>query len=157
MWYNSSSQLTKLRGINIMSTGKSVAVQADVFWACTQTPNPTSDKEQYTINLANLSDKAVKALEELGITVHSNAEKRPDEGQYITCKSNYKIDAFDVDGKTISTDKKIGNGTKATAIVSSYEWTYRGKKGVSPSLKKLTITDLIEYKGANVEELDDVL
>ena len=141
-----------------MSTGKSVAVQADVFWACTQTPNPTSDKEQYTINLANLSDKAVKALEELGITVHSNAEKRPDEGQYITCKSNYKIDAFDEKGELVDGSKKIANGSKCTAIVSSYEWEYRGKKGVSPSLKKLTITNLIEYKGIKDDELmDDVL
>jgi hypothetical protein len=140
-----------------MSTGKSVAVQADIFWACTQTPNPTSDKEQYTVNLSNLSDKAKAALEELGITVRSNSEKREAEGNYITCKSNYKIDAYDEKGEMISADKKIGNGSKATAIVSSYEWNYRGKKGVSPSLKKLTITNLIEYKGSNVEELDDVL
>ena len=47
-----------------MSTGKSVAIQADIFWACTQHPNPTSDKEQYTVNLSNLSAKAVQALEE---------------------------------------------------------------------------------------------
>ena len=140
-----------------MSTGKSVAVQADIYWACTQTPNPTSDKEQYTVNLSNLSDKATKALEELGITVHNNPEKRAAEGNYITCKSNYKIDAFDQDGELVDGSKKIANGSKATAIVSSYEWEYRGKKGVSPSLKKLTITNLIEYKGANVEELDDVL
>jgi hypothetical protein len=140
-----------------MSTGKSVAVQADIFWACTQTPNPTSDKEQYTVNLSNLSDKAKAALEELGITVRSNSEKREAEGNYITCKSNYKIDAYDEKGEVIPADKKIGNGSKATAIVSSYEWNYRGKKGVSPSLKKLTITNLIEYKGSNVEELDDVL
>jgi hypothetical protein len=135
-----------------MSTGKSVAIQADIFWACTQTPNPTSEKEQYTVNLSNLSDKAVKALEELGITVRSNTEKREAEGNYITCKSNYKIDAFND-----KADIKIGNGSKATAIVSSYEWNYRGKKGVSPSIRKLTITDLIEYKGTNVELVDDVL
>ena len=141
-----------------MSTGKSVAVQADVFWACTQTPNPTSDKEQYTINLSNLSDKAAAALEELGITVRTNEEKRSAEGKYITCKSNYKIDAFTPDGELISADKKIANGSKCTAIVSSYEWNYRGKKGVSPSLKKLTITNLIEYKGIKDDELmDDVL
>ena len=140
-----------------MSTGKSVAVQADIYWACTQTPNPTSDKEQYTVNLSNLSDKATKALEELGITVHNNPEKRAAEGNYITCKSNYKIDAFDDKGELIPADKKIANGSKATAIVSFYEWDYRGKKGISPSIRKLTINNLIEYKGANVEELDDVL
>ena len=141
-----------------MSTGKSIAVQADIFWACTQTPNPSSDKEQYTINLSNLSDKAVTALKELGIKVLNNPEKREAEGNYITCKSNYKIDAFDQDGELVDGSKKIANGSKATAIVSSYEWEYRGKKGVSPSLKKLTITNLIEYKGIKDDELmDDVL
>ena len=141
-----------------MSTGKSIAVQADLFWACTQTPNPSSDKEQYTINLSNLSDKAVTALKELGIKVLNNPEKREAEGNYITCKSNYKIDAFDQDGELVDGSKKIANGSKATAIVSSYEWEYRGKKGVSPSLKKLTITNLIEYKGAKEDSLmDDVL
>ena len=141
-----------------MSTGNSIAVQADIFWACTQTPNPSSDKEQYTINLSNLSDKAVTALKELGIKVLNNPEKREAEGNYITCKSNYKIDAFDQDGELVDGSKKIANGSKATAIVSSYEWEYRGKKGVSPSLKKLTITNLIEYKGAKEDSLmDDVL
>ena len=141
-----------------MSTGKSIAVQADICWACTQTPNPSSDKEQYTINLSNLSDKAVTALKELGIKVLNNPEKREAEGNYITCKSNYKIDAFDQDGELVDGSKKIANGSKATAIVSSYEWEYRGKKGVSPSLKKLTITNLIEYKGAKEDSLmDDVL
>ena len=140
-----------------MSTGKSVAVQADIFWACTQTPNPSSDKEQYTINLSNLSDKAAAALTELGIKVLNNPEKREAEGNYITCKSSYKIDAFDEKGELVDGSKKIANGSKCTAIVSSYEWEYRGKKGVSPSLKKLTITNLIEYKGTNTELVDDVL
>jgi hypothetical protein len=138
-----------------MSTGKSIAVQADIFWACTQHPNPSSDKEQYTVNLSNLSDKAAKALEEMGITVRSDALKRPDEGQFITCKSNYKIDAFDAEGNPIPANIKIGNGSKATAIVSFYEWSYRGKKGVSPSLKKLTITNLIEYNASNLDELEE--
>ena len=141
-----------------MSTGKSIAVQADIFWACTQTPNPSSDKEQYTINLSNLSDKAAAALTELGIKVLNNPEKREAEGNYITCKSNYKIDAFDEKGELVDDSKKIANGSKCTAIVSSYEWEYRGKKGVSPSLKKLTITNLIEYKGVKDDELmDDIL
>jgi len=140
-----------------MSTGKSIAIQADIFWACTQHPNPSADKEQYTVNLSNLSDKAVKALEEMGITVRSDALKRPDEGQYITCKSNYKIDAFDAEGNTIPANIKIANGSKATAIVSSYEWTYQKKKGVSPSLKKLTITNLVEYNAANTVEEEEAL
>ena len=135
-----------------MSTGKSISVQAEIYWACTQTPNPTSDKEQYTVNLAKLSDKAVKALQELGVNVLSNAEKRPDEGHYITCKSNYKIDAFDSKGELIPATTKIGNGSKATVTVSTYNWNYRGKTGTSPSIRKLTINDLIVYQGADTVE-----
>jgi len=138
-----------------MSTGKSVVVQADIFWACTQHPNPSADKKQYTVNLSNLSDKSVKALEEMGIQVRSDANKRPDEGHYITCKSNYKIDAFDAKGEVIPAAIKIANGSKATAIVSTYEWTFQKKKGVSPSLKKLTINNLIEYKTNKAEELEE--
>ena len=142
-----------------MATGKSVAVQADIFWACTQHPNPSADKEQYTVNLSNLSDKAVQALQSMGVTVRNDSVKREAEGNYITCKSNYKIDAFDGDGNPIPADVKIGNGSKATVIVSSYEWTYRGKKGISPSIKKLTITDLIQYNAPAKaeEEVDEVL
>jgi hypothetical protein len=140
-----------------MSTGKSISVQADIFWACTQHPNPSSDKEQYTVNLSNLSDKAVKALEDIGITVRSDSVKRAAEGNYITCKSNYKIDAINSDGEPIDAGIKIGNGSKATVIVSSYEWTYRGKKGVSPSIKKLTITDLIQYNASKIEDVEEVL
>lgn len=142
-----------------MATGKSVAINADIFWACTQHPNPSADKEQYTVNLSNLSEKAVQALQSMGVTVRNDPVKREAEGNYITCKSNYKIDAVDKDGNPIPATVKIGNGSKATVIVSSYEWTYRGKKGVSPSIKKLTITDLIEYNTAKVEEdvIDDMV
>jgi len=135
-----------------MSAGKSVSVLADVYWACLQVPNPVSDKEQYTVNLSNLSSKAVDALKELGINVLSNAENRPDEGNYITCKSNYAITAFNKEGEEIAKDFRIANGSKAKAIVSTYDWTFKGKSGVSPSLKKLTITDLVEYNPESEEE-----
>jgi len=39
--------------------------------------------------------------------------------------------------------------------VSSYSWTYKNKKGVSPSLKKLVITDLVEYASATGIDADD--
>ena len=138
-----------------MTTGKSISVQADIFWACTQHPNPSADKEQYTVNLCNLSDKAVAALESMGVIVHSDAVKRPTEGHYITCKSNYKIDAFDIKNELINPNIKIANGSKATAILSSYEWTFKNKKGVSPSLKKLVITNLIEYNGIKEEDMEE--
>jgi hypothetical protein len=50
---------------------------------------------------------------------------------------------------------KVGNGSKAKAVINPYEWKYKNKKGVSPSLRKLVITELIEYGGGNNANLDD--
>ena len=138
-----------------MSTGKSVSIQADVYWACLNHLNPIANK--YTVNLANLSDKAVQALEEMGVTVLSNPAKRPEEGSYITCKSINPIKAFDKQGNEYDADIKIGNGSKAVAVVSTYSWkSPTGKKGISPSLRKLTINDLVVYESKEEVE-DDVL
>jgi len=74
-------------------------------------------------------------------------------GKYITCKSNKPIRAYDTDGEEI--DILIGNKSQCKALVSSYEWSYKNKKGVSPSLKKLVITDLIEYASGNDLSADE--
>lgn len=130
-----------------MAEMQSVKVKADVMWAQLDKVNEMSGKFQ--LNLCNLSDAAVVALEEMGITV---AEKEG-QGKYITCKSSIPIKAFDNDGIEL-TGVKIGNGSKAKAIITAYEWKYKNKKGVSPSLRKLVITDLIEYGGGGAD-LDD--
>jgi hypothetical protein len=53
----------------------------------------------------------------------------------------------------------VGNGTKAVCVLGAYSWTFKNKKGVSPSLKKLVITDLVTYNSAPKmeEEEEDVL
>jgi len=94
------------------------------------------------------------ALEDMGISVQENLEKKPEQGKYITCKSQRPIKAFDTDNEEIVED--IGNGSKAICMVGSYPWTYKNKKGVSPSLAKLVITDLVEYAaGGNISADDE--
>ena len=119
-------------------------LKADVYWASLNRKNEMADA--YMVDLCNLSDKAVAALEEMGISVQENLEKKPEQGKYITCKSQRPIKAFDTDNEEIVED--IGNGSKAICMVGSYPWTYKNKKGVSPSLAKLVITDLVEYASA---------
>lgn len=119
-------------------------LKADVFWASLNRKNEMADA--YMVDLCNLSDKAVAALEDMGISVQENLEKKPEQGKYITCKSQRPIKAFDTDNEEIVED--IGNGSKAICMVGSYPWTYKNKKGVSPSLAKLVITDLVEYAAA---------
>jgi hypothetical protein len=126
-------------------------LKCDIYWAQLNRKNEMADA--YTVDLCNLSDKAVAALEDMGISVQENAEKKPEQGKYITCKSQKPIKAFDTDGVDIIED--VGNGSKAICMVGSYAWTYKNKKGVSPSLVKLVITDLVEYAGAANISADD--
>lgn len=130
-----------------MAEMQSVKLKADVMWAQLDKVNDMSGKFQ--VDLTNLSEAAVVALEEMGITV----PEKEGRGKYITCKSSIPIKAFDNDGVEL-TGVKIGNGSKAKAIITAYEWKYKNKKGVSPSLKKLVITDLVEYGGGGAD-LDD--
>jgi len=127
-------------------------LKADVYWASLNRKNEMADA--YTVDLCNLSDKAVAALEDMGISVQENLDKKPEQGKYITCKSQRPIKAFDTDNEEIVED--VGNGSKAICMIGSYAWTYKNKKGVSPSLAKLVITDLVVFAGgANISADDE--
>ena len=126
---------------------KKLKIKCDIYWAQLNKMNEMSGA--YQVNLCNLSDAAAEALEEMGLSVNEDSEKKADMGKYITCKSKNKpMKAFDVDGDEITED--IGNGSKAKALVGTYSWTYKNKKGISASLIKLVITDLVEYEGGGV-------
>lgn len=129
---------------------ESIKIKCETFWAQLDKMNDMSGK--YQVNLGKLSDKAVEALEGLGLSVN----EKEDMGKFIVCKSNSPMRAYDTDNDQIT--EKIGNGSKAKAIVKPYDWSYKNKKGKSPSLVKLVITDLVEYVPAdNAIEDDEVL
>jgi len=128
-----------------------IKIKADVFWCQNNKVNDMSGK--YQISLCNLSDAAVKALEGMGINVLKGEDKKAEMGYYITCKSNSPIRVFDLDNDEIV--EAIGNGSKAKALIGSYTWSYKAKKGVSPSLIKLVVTDLVEYAGASNFDASD--
>jgi len=131
---------------------KKVKIKCDIYWAQLNKMNEMSGA--YQVNLCNLSDAAAEALEEMGLSVNQDSEKKADMGKYITCKSREKpMKAFDVDGDEITED--IGNGSKAKALVTTYRWTHKNKKGISPSLIKLVVTDLVEYSGSGGISADD--
>lgn len=131
---------------------KKLKIKCDIYWAQLNKMNEMSGA--YQVNLCNLSDAAAEALEEMGLSVNQDSEKKADMGKYITCKSKNKpMKAFDVGGDEIT--ENIGNGSKAKALVGTYSWTYKNKKGISPSLIKLVVTDLVEYEGGGGISADD--
>jgi len=131
---------------------KPVKVKATIMWCFHNKPNEMSNKFQ--VDLCNLSDNAVKALESLGLEVRKREDK-PEKGFYITCKSTVPMKVFDASGSDLST-VAIGNGSTATAVVGAYEWSWKNKKGVSPSMTKLVIDSLVAYE-ADAEEAEEVL
>jgi hypothetical protein len=145
-----------LTGVDMSEENSKVKIKCDVFWAQHNKVNEMSGK--YQINLCNLSDAAVKALEGMGLNVMTGEDKKADMGRYITCKSAKPIRVVDTDNDEVL--EAIGNGSKAKALIGTYSWTYKNKKGTSPSLLKLVITDLVEYssgsKGLDAND-EDVL
>jgi hypothetical protein len=117
-----------------------VKFRAEIMWAYLTSINPQANK--YTVDLCNLNERTVEALEGMGINVLTNA-KKPEKGHYITCKSTYPIPAEDESGTEIKVG--VGNGSKAIVMVKPYKWEWKNKSGISPTLMKLKVTDLVEY------------
>jgi hypothetical protein len=117
-----------------------LVITCDAYWAFTNKPNQLSGK--YQVDLCNLSDKAVEALEERGISV----KNKEAQGSYITPVSKRNIRAYNTAGDELS-GVDIGNGSKARAVIGTYDWNFNGKQGRSPSLVKFIIDDLIVFEG----------
>jgi hypothetical protein len=132
-----------------------INIKCELYWPNLTRKNQLANK--YTVDLALLSDEAVTALEDMGLKVNNKGDER---GYYITCKSNNKYRAFHPDGKEVlivdrtpldeEDDPAMGvtvaNGSKAKCLVSFYDWEYMKKKGRSPTLRRMIISDLVEYQ-----------
>ena len=130
---------------------KPVKVKATVMWCFHNKPNEMSNKFQ--VDLCNLSDNAVKALETLGLEVRKREDK-PEKGFFITCKSTVPMKVFDAGGSDLSS-VAIGNGSTATAVVGAYAWAWKNKKGVSASLTKLVVENLVAFDASEAEEAEE--
>ena len=137
-----------------MSDAKPVTVKATVMWCNHNKVNEMSNK--YQLELTNLSENAVKALEGIGLEVRKREDK-PEKGFYITCKSVRQMDKiFDKTGASLI-DVAIGNGSTGTAVVGTYDWAFKNKKGLSASLIKMTIDNLVAYDAEDTPVTEEAL
>lgn len=152
-----------------------VVIKADIFWCSNYVRSKQSNK--YQVDLCNLSPQAVQALAMLGIEAKRDDVKKPAQGYYITCKSrDYCITTVDKDnkplGEIVRTDTgtevkkdetgkplytKIANGSKGIVTLESYTSSVNGKKLTQGSIKKLVVTELIEYnpEGVDISKLEE--
>ena len=134
---------------------KSVTIKGELFWTRDMNNFNTKfnpDNTKYQCTIGNISDVDAKKLEGLGIKIkHKDAQ-----GKFIVAKSNYLFTPFDAKGKAVEIEA-LGNGSKVTAEVTSYEHRMTPAHGMAPSIKKLTVNEVVTYNPEAVAELDDVL
>lgn len=131
-----------------------IKIKAKAMWANLYKPNEMSGKFQ--LDLCELSDAAVRALEDMGLTVRQDANK-PEKGFFITAKSNHPIRAYDKNGNELK-EVAVGNGSELTASISYFDWKFKNKTGRSASPVKLVVDQLVQYEAEGkevVEETED--
>lgn len=123
----------------------------ELMWPFLYERNKLSGKFQ--VDLVNLNEEQVEAIEKTGVQVRSDANK-PEKGFFITCKSkNYEITPYDKAGEVIGADIKVGNGSRANIMAKPYSWkSPTGQSGMSLGIAKLVVTDLNAYTPEAVEE-----
>ena len=122
-----------------------ITVRGTVYWGERNKLNKYSNK--YQVQLGNLSEKAVEAIEEMGI---APSNKGDDRDFFITMKSNNPMRLTDENGVEIPEDVLIANGSEAVAVVGYYDWSVG--TGRSPSMIKCKVTKLIAYVDDAVDE-----
>ena len=89
-----------------MDYKQSIKLNAKVMWAFHNKPNNLSEK--YQIDLCELSDAAVEALQkDLGVEARNKGDEK---GNFITCRSVMPLKIVDLEGRSLQ-DVAIGNGS----------------------------------------------
>lgn len=137
-----------------------VTINGELFWckwmkAFNTAFNDMNDR--YECVVGNISEEDCAKLKTLGIKI----KHKDSQGNFIVGKTkDYKYyNLQDAAGKPVDSDI-VGNGTKVTVTLSSYETKMTKMHGMSPSINKIVVTELLKYEPtpATAEaELDDVL
>ena len=126
-----------------------ITLKGTLYWVERNKLNKFSNKYQFV--LGNLSDKAVEALDQMGIAAGNKGDEKE---FFITMKSMNPMKITDENGQEIPEDVLIANGSKAVCVVGYYDWKIGS--GRSPSMIKCKVTELVEYSEGGLDE-DDAL
>ena len=130
-----------------MDKPQPLTLKGTLYWVERNKLNKFSDK--YQIVLGNLSEKAVAALDDMGIAA---ANKGDEKDYFITMKSKNPMRVTDDQGAEYDSDVMIANGSEAVCVVGYYDWSVG--TGRSPSMIKCKVTKMIEYVDDTVDEAD---
>ena len=130
-----------------MDKPQPLTIKGTLYWVERNKLNKFSDK--YQIVLGNLSEKAVAALDDMGIAA---ANKGDEKDYFITMKSKNPMRVTDEQGVEYDADVMIANGSEAVCVVGYYDWSVG--TGRSQSMIKCKVTKMIEYVDDTIDEAD---
>lgn len=134
--------------------GTNVKVDGIAFYASLLSPN--KEAEAYTLELVVDKENEAQLLE-AGLSPaknkHGELVRHGElEGNVFRFKAKThkkdgtplrKPDLIDSLGKKV--DVFVGNGSKVRVYANAYDYTFKGKKGVSAGLNAVQILDLVEF------------
>lgn len=127
-----------------MSDLKSIRISGELFYPRDLTvPNTTfnEDETRMQCTVGKLSQKAVEALEGMGVRVKNKEDVKEN---FIVSKSNYVFEPVDSEGVKVD-PTGIGKGTKVQAVVSAFDHKMSKKFGKGVRIHKLIVTELVPY------------
>jgi len=122
---------------------KPVKIQGELFWSKWMgefNKAFNDDNNRYECTIGNISDDDAAKLTGLGIKV----KHKESQGNFIVAKSKYLFNPTDENLKEVDVNA-LGNGSKCTAVISSYTHRMSSKHGNAPTIKKLMVTEVVTY------------
>ena len=138
----------------MMAAQKETAIiSGKAFWTKLNRKDEYSDK--YQLDVGDLSDKSKEVLASHGVKLKN---KNDDRGEFITARTQYLVPVIDSDKKTIDRDTLIGNGSSVRVKVDfNKNHPFAEKYGTSMYLKKVQVTELVEYSKDEFDDDDDMV
>jgi len=138
----------------MMAVQKETAIiSGKAFWTKLNRKDEYSDK--YQLDVGDLSDKSKEVLTSHGVKLKN---KNDDRGEFITARTQYLIPVIDSDKKIIDRDTLIGNGSSVRVKVDfNKNHPFAEKYGTSMYLKKVQVTELVEYGRDEFDDDDDMV
>ena len=137
-------------------------ISGTAYWAAITNPNTPFDSDGvWSVDVANLDKKSLDLVKKDGLSIKNKGDER---GDFITIKRkvrrkdgslNRAPDLVDGQKRTM-TNTLIGNGSKVNVHYTTYEWEFKGNKGVSADLRAVQVVELVPYNTEADEAFDVV-
>jgi|TARA_R110000851_G_scaffold203008_2_gene354864 hypothetical protein len=135
-------------------------IEGTAYWASLTRPN-SKFEPMWRVDLS-VSDEVAEDFKSKGISVGQTVVDEQTINNIVRFKRKVSKANGDknqpptlVDASKQPLDKIVGNGSKVKVMYRSYDWNFKGKKGVGLDLQAVQVSDLIEYLPRDEFEIEE--